>query len=223
VAKQLHRSPRGLLRVNVPFSYGLNHIMPLVAEFLSRYPLVRVDMRLDDQVVEASGFDVTVRMTRSLRDSSLRVRKLGENRLVVCAAPRYLARYGVPRTPAELQRHRCLTYANLTSPNTWRFGPGKEMSITVSTTFQTNSGEAMRDAAIAGLGLAQLPEFVVAKALSAGSLRTVLVDYERPAGAIVALYAPGRVPAKVRAFVDFLAARLGATSDGEDEKQGSER
>jgi DNA-binding transcriptional LysR family regulator len=216
-AREGEDSPKGLLRVNAPHTFGLLHIAPLIPELAARYPQISVDLHLDDRVVDAvrGAFDVTIRVAPLLRDSSFIVRKLALARVVVCAAPAYLERRGVPRLPHELVQHACLASNHLSTPNTWHFGAHGEISVLVSGPLRANNGEALRDAAIAGLGLVQLPTFIVGRALNEGTLCTVLDDFEGPAGAVCALYQAGRTPAKVRVFADLLAEHLGPARTAE--------
>jgi DNA-binding transcriptional LysR family regulator len=210
-AREDEDSPKGLLRVNAPHTFGMLHVAPLIPELAARYPQISVDLHLDDRMVDPvrEAFDVTIRVAPLLRDSSFIVRRLAPARVVVCAAPAYLERRGVPRLPHELVEHACLASSHLSTPNTWHFGARGEISVLISGPFRANSGEALRDAAIAGLGLVQLPTFIVGRALSEGTLCTVLDDFECPAGAVCALYQAGRTPAKVRVFADLLAEHLG--------------
>ncbi|MGI0028305.1 MAG: LysR family transcriptional regulator [Nitrososphaera sp.] len=208
-----YEAPQGLLKVNAPMSFGQLRLAPVIAEFLGRHPKVRVEMVLDDRVVNTieGGFDVTIRVARALADSSLIARRLAPNRVVVCGSPAYLARRGVPRTPAELVRHDCLLYTYLASRDAWHFvGPEGEEWVSVSGSFRANNGDALREAAIAGLGLAQLPSFIVGADLARGALQAVLVAFEDRSTAIWALHSPTRhLSTKVRAFLDFLAERFG--------------
>lgn len=204
-------APQGRLKVNAPMSFGQLRLAPLVAEFLAGHPRVRVDITLDDRVVNAieGAFDVTIRVAASLADSSLIARRLAPNRVVVCGAPAYLKRRGVPRAPADLPRHDCLLYT-LAARDAWRFvAPGGDACVSVAGSLCANNGDVLREAAVAGLGLAQLPFFIVAADLARGALEVVLESYEDRSTAVWALYSPTRHPsAKVRAFVDFLAQRL---------------
>jgi DNA-binding transcriptional LysR family regulator len=221
-ASQLHGTPQGLLRVNAPLTFGVLHVVPAVREYLGLYREVTVDLTLDDRSLDPieGGFDVTIRIAH-LGDSSLIGRKLAPNRLVVCGSPAYLERHGVPKAPQDLVQHRCLTYTNLASPGIWRFGPRGETSVVVSGPMRANSGDALREAAILGLGLAQLPLFIASPALEAGALRAVLEDQPSVESSIYALLSPGRVSAKVRTFVDFLAERFGPRPCWERARQGS--
>ncbi len=208
-ARRAHAAPQGLLRLNVPASFGRLRLAPVIAEFLAEHAKVHVEVTLDERVVNAieGGFDVTVRVARALADSSLIARRLAANRIVVCGAPEYLRRRGVPRTPADLARHECLLYSHAPR-DAWRFA-GCAPEVSVAGRFRANDGDALREAALAGLGLAQVPAFIVAPELARGDLEAVLEPYEPRASAIWALYPPGRyLSAKVRAFVDLLARRL---------------
>lgn len=211
---QLRRAPQGTLRVNAPMSFGLLHIVPAIPEFLRRYPAVKVDLHMDDRVIDlvGEGFDVAVRIAR-LPDSRLVARRLAPNRLVVCAAPSYLAGHGVPRTPSDLSHHNCLSYTYLSTHDQWHFrGPQGPTSVRVSGTFRANNGDALRDAAVAGIGIVHLPSFLAWRELRSGALRSVLTSYAGVDAFLHAVYpyADGHpVPPKVRVFVDFLVARFG--------------
>ncbi len=208
---RLHAGPRGLLKVNAPMTFGHRHIAPAIAEFLPRYPDVQVEMTLNDQVVNLieGGFDVTIRIA-VLADSSLIARRLAPNRVVVCGAPAYFAAHGRPRTPRDLVHHSCLHYTYLSSHNTWHFvGPRGADSVEVSGNFRANNGDALQAAARAGVGLVQLPTFIVGADLASGALETVLERYEDRTTSIWAIYATTRhLSPKVRVFLDFLAARF---------------
>lgn len=202
--------PRGLLRLNAPMSFGQLALAPVLPAFLSQHPELRVELVLDDRRVDVieGGFDLTIRVARRLADSSLIARRIASTRVVVCAAPDYLARRGVPGAPDALAAHDCLVYAY---HERWRFrGPGGEQAVAVSGPLVANNGDALREAALAGLGLVQLPSFMVAADLASGALRAVLEPFEDASAAIWALYSPTRhLSGKVRAFVDFLAERFG--------------
>jgi DNA-binding transcriptional LysR family regulator len=204
-------APHGVLRVNAPLTFGLQHLMPVIPEFLSRWPGLCLELLLDDRVVDLvdGAYDVGVRIGR-LSDSSLVARRLAPNRLVVCGAPEYLARRGVPRTPEDLADHDCLCYTNVAVRDVWRFGPRAEQTVRVRAVFRSNSGDALQAAAVAGLGLVQLPSFIVWRDLRSGALVPVLERWERGDTSIHALYPHGRhLSPKVRVFVGFLASRFG--------------
>jgi len=205
--------PRGVLKVNAPVSFGARQIAPLLAEFSRRAPQVKVELGLNDRLVDLAdeGWDVALRIG-SLVDSSLIARRLAACRTAVCAAPSYLQAHGTPSTLAELGRHNCLGYtlSRLTGADRWMFGAGGDVAAQVDGSLRSNNGDALRAAAVAGQGLIYQPTFMVADDLRAGTLVTVMLD-QPPVefGGIYAVFLPMRhPPAKVRAFVDFLAARF---------------
>src|SRR6516162_3421573 len=205
--------PRGLLRVNVPVVFGTRQIAPLLFEFAERYPKVTTELGLNDRLVDLAeeGWDLAIRIGR-LRDSSMVARRLAPNRLVVCAAPSYLKRHGIPRTVADLASHNCLGYtlAQQASAAEWLFGADGEIRVQVNGNLRANNGDALRAATQAGLGLACQPTFIIADDLRAGTLVALPLDQpEMQTSAVHAVYLPDRrPPAKVRAFIDFLAARF---------------
>ena len=203
-------APQGLLRVNAPVSFGELALAPALSLFLSRHPDLRVELVLDDRRVDVieGGFDATIRVASRLPDSSLIARRVAPVRIVVCGAPDYLARRGVPVAPDELAAHDCLIYAYR---ERWRFrGTAGEQTVGVTGRLLANNGDVLREAALAGLGLVQIPSFIVAAELASGALRTVLEPFEEEGAAIWALYSPTRhLSGKVRAFVDFLTERFG--------------
>jgi len=205
--------PRGRLRINAPVSFGLLHLAPAVTDFLQAYPDVSVELLMNDRLVDLleGEFDVGVRIGR-LRDSSLIARRIAPIRLAVCAAPDYLARHGVPKTPDDLAKHDCLEYTYFESRGVWRLlNPrGDEIVVPVSGRYLANNGDVLRTSAIAGGGIILLPTFIVGEDLRAGRLVRLLPDYPPPEQGLHALYPPGRhLSAKVRSFVDFLVARFG--------------
>ena len=210
---RLQAAPRGRLRVNAPMTFGIRHLAPAIPDFLALHPEVEIDMTMNDRFVDLidEGYDVAVRIGR-LTDSALVARKLAPLRRVVCASPAYLAARGVPLTPADLGTHDCLSYSNMTVADEWSFvGPdGKPMSVEVKGRLRVNNGDALRIAALRGLGLANQPSFIIGADLQAGTLVGVLTDYVIQDGGIYAVYPHSRhLSPKVRAFVDFLAERFG--------------
>lgn len=210
---RLQTEPRGVLRVNAPMSFGILHLAPALDEFLHRYPALTVDLQLDDRLVDLveEGFDCAIRI-KALADSTLVARRLAPCRLVVCAAPDYLARHGTPTTPAALREHACLVYTYRDDPNEWIFrGPdGRELKVGVAGRLRCNNGLIHRDAALAGLGILVTPTFYVGDELRSGRLQTILTDYTpSPEPSVYVVYPERRhLSPKVRAFVDFLAARF---------------
>jgi len=203
--------PIGRLRVTAPVSFGVSHVAPRIAAFAARHPRVSVDLSLNDRLVDIveEGYDLAIRIGR-LSDSSLIARRIGETRMVVCAAPAYLAARGRPATPPELTRHDCLLYSYASAGDVWTFeGPRGAESVRVSGRVLCNNGDAMCRMAAEGLGLVAQPDFIAAPHLRAGTLEQVLSGHPCPATGVYAVQASARhAPLKLRLFVDFLAAAL---------------
>jgi DNA-binding transcriptional LysR family regulator len=204
--------PRGVLRVNAPISFAEAYLAAPIATYLERHAQVRVELLLSDRFVDLveEGVDVAIRISARLRDSPLVGRKLAEDYTLVVASPAYLARRGTPATPADLIHHDCLRYSLLAASDEWRFrAGGKSFGVPVEARFEAANGGVLREAALAGMGLAVLPSFVVARHLANGTLVQVLREFSFIRIAIHAVYAPaGVVPSSVRAFVDLLAAHF---------------
>lgn len=203
----------GTLRMTMSSTFGRMYVSPLLPEFLALHPNVRVNVDLNDLQVDlvSAGMDLAIRIG-SLDDSSLVARKLSSNRRVLCASPEYLRRHSMPRTPADLEQHECLLLVGSEGRrDVWRFGSGgDEIAVRVSGRIEGNQGELLRDAAVAGLGIAMHSTWHVNGDLRAGRLQVVLPDYPLPDTGIHAVMPQRRlVPPRVRAFVDFLADRLG--------------
>ena len=205
----------GTLRVTLPSTFGRMYVSPLLPEFLALHPGVRVSVDLSDVKVDlvSAGMDLAIRIG-TLDDSSLVARQLTINRRVLCASPDYLERRGVPRTPVDLAAHECLLLVGSQGrQDTWRLRDGDtEVSVRVGGRIESNQGELLRDAAVAGLGIALHSTWHVSDDLRAGRLRVVLPDHPLPESGIHAVMPQRRlVPPRVRAFVDFLADKLGGT------------
>ncbi len=212
-ASALQREPRGTLRISAPDTFGWMHVAPAIPDFLKRYAGLSIDIALSAKHVDLvdEGFDLAIRIG-ALADSALVVRKLAPSRIVLCAAPAYLAAHGAPHEPQALAGHNCLC-ANVTPwGNEWRLtAKAREMRVVVSGTVRANSAEMLRAAALSGLGIASLPSWAIAGDLRSGALRRVLPAWEFPASAIYAAYPDKRMmSAKVRAFVDHLARHFGS-------------
>ena len=208
---RLQDAPRGTLRINAPMSFGQLHLAPAVADFLNGHPGLAIDLTLNDRIVDLveEGYDVAIRISR-LADSSLIARRLVPSRRVVCGSPAYFERHGVPRHPADLRRHNCLLYSYLPTAEEWQFiGPDGPAAVRVSGTLRANNGDALEAAMLAGLGVALQPTFIAGRDLQAGRLVAVMPDYVDDSASVYAVYPHSRhLSAKVRAFIDFLAARF---------------
>ncbi|CAM5773224.1 transcriptional regulator [Labrys miyagiensis] len=201
----------GRIRLTVPLSFGTMHLTPALADFAREYPDIQLDVGFTDRVVNLvdEGFDLAIRVGNPA-DSSLIARKLCDIRLVVAAAPAYLAAHGEPRHPADLAGHDCILDSNFRDPMTWRFVDrnGGTLAVPVAGRLQFSNGEACLAAAEAGLGIVHGPSFMSGPALQAGRLKPLLEDFMEGRHAVYAMYPPGRYLAlKVRVLVDFLAER----------------
>lgn len=210
-AMSLRRAaPHGLLRVSAPMSFGMVHLSPLVAMFLKKHADVRFDMELSDRTVDVvgEGFDMAIRIG-TLADSTLIAQKLAEVRMVASCSPQYLRRRGTPAAPVDLERHACLLYGH-GGPATWEFVvDGAHKAIEVHGPLRANNGELIRDAAIAGLGIARLPDFIVAGGINAGQLVPVLEPFLPHASALYAVYPQHRQSSStIQAFIAFLREQL---------------
>ena len=204
---QSQATPRGLLRINAPMSFGTMQLGPALAGFMQQYPELQIQLALSDEQVDPvqDGLDVTLRIAE-LESSSLIARKIMPITRVVCAAPAYLKQHGTPKHPNELRDHDCLTYGYLSTGNQWKLtGKDGDYWVNPRWTLCANNAEVLRDAAVAGRGIALVPVFIAAAALKAGKLRTFLDDYQAPPLSLYAIYPPTRhLAVKVRLFIDHL-------------------
>lgn len=210
-------SPTGRLRINAPMAFGTEELAPWLPRFLERYPDLQVDLVCNDRIVDLieDGFDVALRLTRGLPDSTLIAKRLASSQVMLVAAPDYLRRHGTPRTPHDLLEHNCLTYGQLARPHEWRFTApdGADVTVTVRGNLQANNGVVLRTAALAGTGIATTASFIVHEDLRRGALLRVLADYAIRPRELYVLYPHNRhLSPKVRAFVAF-AAELYASRD----------
>ena len=207
------RVPRGVLRVTAPPGLSEAFGEDIIGDFARAHPQVTVDLHLSHEMVDLvrEGFDVAIRVTEP-DDSSLIARRLADAPIVACASPAYLARAGAPRHPEDLRDHPCLVDTNFRNAGRWRFEvKGARLVVPVDGPVRVNSPLTVRSLAIQGLGIALLPGFVAREALADGRLVRILEGFEGYRWAVYILYPPRRhLSAKVRVFVDHVAARLGA-------------
>lgn len=206
-------TPRGLVRLAAPMSFGVRHVAPLLPEFLERYPEVTIDLNLSDQKIDlvGEGYDLGLRIG-TLPDSSLLAKRLCGVRIVLVGSPGYFQAHGRPEQPRDLVWHRALTYAYALTPETWRFvnlASREEQAVNVTSVLKVNSADGVLPALKAGVGLALQPEFVIWPELQASTLEPVMCDWRTPDIALHLVSPPGRLrPARVRVLHDFLAERL---------------
>ncbi len=201
-------APRGLVRLAAPMTFGVKAVAPLLPEFLTQYPEVSIDLHLSDATVDliGEGFDLALRIAR-LPDSSLIARRLCAMPRYTVAAPSYLKRYGRPMHPMHLAGHKCFSYAYLSTPNIWQYtnAAGEQASVRPAGQLRVNNGEAVMPALLAGLGIADLPEFIVGDAIARGEVEVILKGWKQPEGAVHLVMPPGGPrPARVEVLVDFL-------------------
>ncbi len=205
-------APSGLVRLAVPMSFGLKRAAPFIADFLSEYPAISVDLHLSDAKIDliGEGYDLALRIAR-LPDSSLRAKRLCDVQILTIASPAYLRSFGEPRHPAELGEHRCITYSLSATPETWhyRHADGRDAAVRPSGPLRLNNGDAMLPALCAGLGIAQLPDFICGEDIRAGRLIAILRDWTPPPLGLHLVSPPSRLrPRRVSVLAQFLADKL---------------
>ena len=199
--------PRGILRVTVAGAFGEDFIAPAAIAFMAQYPDLTVGLDFSNRLIDliSEGYDIAIR-AGTLKDSSLIARRISSRRLTTCAAPAYLERYGEPSSVDALTNHNCL----LGTLDTWRFRDNnRHIDLRVAGNWRSNNGRALRHAALAGMGLVQLPSFYVDQDIAAGTLLSVLDHCTPTDTGVWAVYPHNRhLSAKVRLFVSFLADHL---------------
>ena len=211
----LQTQPKGTLRINTVVAFGRLHVIPLLGEFFQRYPDIKIELSLNDRVVDmvAEGLDLAIRMG-NLTDSSLLAKKIACTPFVTVASKSYLQKHGRPNHPSELKNHEVIVY---TGRNNYQqlefFDNGKPIVVSVDGRLLTNNTEASREALLNGYGIATVPKWLVGDAIRNGKLEPLLESYQREAIDIYAVYPGGRHLAnKTRLFIDFLVERLGSSA-----------
>jgi DNA-binding transcriptional LysR family regulator len=202
-------APRGLVRLAVPMTFGVRAVAPILPQFLEQYPDIAIDLHLSDVMVDliGEGFDAGLRIA-SLPDSSLIARRLCAMPRHTVAAPAYLKRHGRPTHPMHLAQHKCFGYAYMSTAGVWHYtnSRGEQASVRPAGPLRVNNGEALMPALLAGLGIADLPEFIVGDAIASGEVEVILNDWKQTEGAVHLVTPPGGPrPARVEALADFLA------------------
>lgn len=202
----------GLVKINVPVTFGNLHLAPLWSDFMTQNPRVTLDVTLNDRVVDLvdEGYDLVVRIA-SLPSSSLISKKLASTRMVLCASPGYLTRHGQPKHPSDLAGHTVLAYSLLAMGDQWGFdGPDGKVTVAVNPALRTNSGDTCRAAALKHHGIILQPTFMVGEDLRSGALVELMPQYRSSEFGIYAVYPSRRyMSAKVRLLIEFLAKALG--------------
>ena len=204
----LQHKPRGLLRVSAPLTFTLTRLSKSIGDFLTDYPDLSLDLHLDDRRVDVvkEGFDLAIRGSDRLEDSSLIARKLMTLHHVVCASPEYFARHGKPAAPQDLKTHDCIRFTLSDHAHEWEFTKGENIErVSIKGRYKVTSGLAVRDALLGGFGLSLTPRQYVVDDIAAGRLTTALDDWTPVQTAIYAVYPSRRyLLPKVRAFIEFL-------------------
>ncbi len=208
---ELHARPRGTLHLNGSVAFTKHQIVPLLPEFLQRYPELAIDLELTDRSIDLiqEGVDVAVRLAEPT-DQSLIVRRIAVNRRVIVAAPGYLERHGTPLTPEDLLGHNCLRFSTRSRFNDWEFTDEKgTRTLHIRGNFEVNDGDSLHQAVLAGIGIARLATYLVGRDIQEGRLMPLLNDYVHEQASIYVVYPHRRhLSPKVRAFVDFMVEKF---------------
>lgn len=220
---ELADEPRGEIRITAPLCFGVKCLAPTISQFIRAYPDLRVELELDDRLVDIveHKLDLAIRIGYP-QDSTQVMRPFGLVRRYFCASPAYLRERGAPRVPSDLVRHACLHYSNVTMREEWTTGgEGASGTAQLEGVFCSNNSEVLCEAACHGAGVALLPEFVASGPLGAGRLERVLEGFEPPPFTLYALYASRQfVPRKIRLRLDFLQENLSV--GGECQRSGAD-
>ena len=208
LVSSMQSAPSGLLRISVATDFGVNHMSPILGDFLADFPDITVNMVLNNRYVEliSEGFDLAIRIGE-MEDSSLRARKLTETTKRLIAAPSYFEQYGRPEKIDDLNEHKLLHYSNQSAGNVWKLTApsGEKRQVRTQGWLTVNDGQSLLNACVSGLGIAYLPSFLYADALEAGLVEEAMPGLPTEEQGIYAVYPPGRyTQPKVRTFIDFL-------------------
>lgn len=208
LVSSMQSDPSGLLRISVATDFGVNHLSPVLGDFLQEFPDITVNMVLNNRFVEliSEGFDMAIRMGE-LEDSTLRARKLTETSRRMIASPAYFEQHGRPQKIDDLNEHKLLHYSNAANSAVWKITApsGEKRQVRTAGGLTVNDGQSLLNAAISGLGIAYLPSFLYADAMAKGLVQEAIPDLPVETQGIYAVYPPGRfTQPKVRAFIDFL-------------------
>lgn len=205
--------PKGLLKISCPVAFGISKIQPHLGEYLSQFPDIELDIDLNDRKVDliSEGFDVVIRATPQLEDSTLVSRKIMDSPARTLAAPAYLVKHGTPQIPEDLERHKVINYSNLKNPGLWGYYDieGKPVEVRVDENTKCNNSEMILALAVAGQGVIRMPEFNIGDEVKTGKLSVLLADYEQqPIGVYMVYPSRKHMSSKVRSFIDFFLTKL---------------
>jgi DNA-binding transcriptional LysR family regulator len=214
LVNQKQITPKGLIKISCPVSFGLSHVRPIIAQFLALYPQISLSLDLSDRKVDVvgEGFDVVIRATNKLEDSSLICRHLLRSHGETICSPEYIVKHGKPLHPHELSQHQTISYTNLATPNSWSYQTkaGETITADISSKVLTNSPEMELELALAGQGITRMPKFNLGNKIESGQLVTLFDDYQKMEINVYLVYASRKhMSAKVRSFIDYVLAELG--------------
>ncbi|MBN3825098.1 LysR family transcriptional regulator [Burkholderia sp. Ac-20384] len=210
--RSMRKSPVGKLRIDAPIVYGRQFIVPVLAEMQFRYPALEIDLHLSDEIIDivSEGFDAAVRIG-TLKDSSLIAIEIDRQQLITCASPAYLARHSTPATIDDLAAHSCLAFAlpSTGRPRPWSFiHDNQAVELEIAGRTRANEGEALRDTALLGVGVAQLPDYMVRAQIASGQLVEILPNYRSPPMPISVIATRSRLALpRLRAFIERVKRR----------------
>jgi DNA-binding transcriptional LysR family regulator len=218
---RLQEKPKGKLKISVPMTFGRLYIARLIPSFMSLYPDIQIEMIMDDKRQDfiKQGFDIGIRIGQ-LEDSSLVAKKIANCRSFICASTTYLEQHGRPEKPDDLRHHNCLYYSYFRAGQDWLFHkPGDKktdhnaalIKVPAKGNYRVNNSDALHYAALEGLGIVNMPTFIVGPDILANKLEAILTDYPQPIHGIYAIFPERKhLAAKVRVFIDFLQAKIGS-------------
>ena len=208
----LQESPKGTLKISAPMTFSRLHLVPFLSEFFTRFPEIDVTLNMNDDLISLAegGFDIGIRIGK-LQDSSLIAKRMVDCPSVLCASPRYLEKIGVPEDPQALETHNCLYYSLFQAGVEWTFTKHRQTyKVRPRGNFVVNNSDAIAQALLDGIGIAQMPTFIVAPYLQSGELVPILNSYALPKHAVYAMYPERKhLPQKVRVFIEFLTEKWG--------------
>jgi DNA-binding transcriptional LysR family regulator len=208
VVGQLQTLPRGVVRISAMVGFGRLHVIPQLKEFFAQFPDIKVDVKLNDRMVDLveEGIDVAFRMG-SLADSTLIAKRLCSSPMVTVATPEYLNTRGTPMHPRDLKDHEYIIYTDALKSNDVMFTEnGEPLVIRVEGSLLTNNTEGLRTALTSGLGISKAPKWLIGDLLKSGDVLSILEDYQEEPTPVYAVYPSGKhLPSKVRCFIDYFA------------------
>lgn len=211
---ELKQEPQGNLSINVPVSFGTHHLTKLIPKFQEKHPRVKMNITCSDSIANLveGGFDLAIRITEELKNSSIRARLLAPCRIIASASPQYLKKHGSPTTLKDLEDRNCLIYSNPEKAKLWKAtAPNGEKTAAINGNNAVNNGDFITQLALQGEGIILQPTFIIWRHLRSGELQHILPDHEFSPLNIYAVYPNKKhVPLKVRAFINFMVENLGS-------------